>query len=81
MPEEPEPCGYRLIALQNSLFWFQILAVTIKVDVIEISVAIGDEVEEGDTLVVLESDKATMDVPSSHSAVQWLKFSLPRATN
>jgi pyruvate dehydrogenase E2 component (dihydrolipoamide acetyltransferase) len=37
------------------------------VDVIEISVAIGDEIEEGDTLLVLESDKATMDVPSSHS--------------
>ena len=38
-----------------------------EVDVIEISIAIGDQVEEGDTLVVLESDKATMDVPSSHS--------------
>lgn len=38
-----------------------------EVDLIEISIAIGDQVEEGDTLVVLESDKATMDVPSSHS--------------
>lgn len=38
-----------------------------EIDVIEISVAIGDQVEEGDTLLVLESDKATMDVPSSHS--------------
>lgn len=38
-----------------------------KVDVIEICVAVGDEVNEGDTLVVLESDKATMDVPSTHS--------------
>ena len=37
------------------------------VDVIEISVAVGDQVEEGDTLLVLESDKATMDVPSSHA--------------
>ena len=36
-----------------------------KVDLIEISVAPGDQVEEGDTLVVLESDKATMDVPST----------------
>ena len=34
-----------------------------EVDVIEISVAVGDQVEEGDTLLVLESDKATMDVP------------------
>ncbi len=38
-----------------------------KVELIEISVAVGDEVAEGDTLVVLESDKATMDVPSTHS--------------
>ena len=38
-----------------------------KVDVIEICVAVGDEVSEGDTLLVLESDKATMDVPSTHS--------------
>jgi pyruvate dehydrogenase E2 component (dihydrolipoamide acetyltransferase) len=36
-----------------------------KVEVIEISVASGDQVEEGETLVVLESDKATMDVPST----------------
>lgn len=38
-----------------------------KVELIEISIAVGDEVNEGDTLVVLESDKATMDVPSTHS--------------
>ena len=36
-----------------------------KVELIEVSVAAGDQVEEGDTLVVLESDKATMDVPST----------------
>ena len=36
-----------------------------KVELIEISVAVGDQVEEGETLVVLESDKATMDVPST----------------
>ncbi len=38
-----------------------------KVEVIEVSVAEGDEVSEGDTLVILESDKATMDIPSTHS--------------
>ena len=38
-----------------------------KVELIELTVAVGDEVEEGDTLVVLESDKATMDVPSTLS--------------
>lgn len=38
-----------------------------EIDVIEIAVSVGDQVEEGDTLIVLESDKATMDVPSSHA--------------
>ncbi len=35
-----------------------------EVEVIEISVAPGDEVSEEQALMVLESDKATMDVPS-----------------
>jgi pyruvate dehydrogenase E2 component (dihydrolipoamide acetyltransferase) len=35
-----------------------------SVDVIEISVAVGDEVAEGDSLLVLESDKASMEIPS-----------------
>jgi pyruvate dehydrogenase E2 component (dihydrolipoamide acetyltransferase) len=34
-------------------------------DVIEITVAVGDTIAEGETLVVLESDKATIDVPAS----------------
>ena len=34
------------------------------VDVIEITVAVGDQVGEGDPLMTLEGDKATMDVPS-----------------
>ncbi len=34
------------------------------VDLIEIAVAVGDRVAEGDTLIVLESDKASMEVPS-----------------
>ncbi|MBB5212275.1 dihydrolipoyllysine-residue acetyltransferase [Microbulbifer hydrolyticus] len=37
------------------------------VDVIEISVSAGDKVEEGDALIVVEGDKASMDVPSSAS--------------
>lgn len=37
------------------------------VDVIEVCVAVGDEVSEGDSLVVLESDKASMEVPSPAS--------------
>ncbi|PLW81675.1 dihydrolipoyllysine-residue acetyltransferase [Kineobactrum sediminis] len=44
------------------------------VDLIEFSVEVGDEVAEGDSLVVLESDKASMEVPSSHAGkvVKWL---------
>ncbi|AOS95642.1 Dihydrolipoyllysine-residue acetyltransferase component of pyruvate dehydrogenase complex [Microbulbifer aggregans] len=34
------------------------------VDVIEISVQAGDEVAEGDSLIVVEGDKASMDVPA-----------------
>ncbi len=37
------------------------------VDVIEISVAVGDHVNEGDSLIVLESDKASMEIPSPAS--------------
>ena len=34
------------------------------VTVIEVAVAVGDVVAEGDTLIVLESDKASMEIPS-----------------
>ena len=37
------------------------------VDVIEVSVAEGDEINEGDSLIVLESDKASMEIPSPAS--------------
>ena len=39
------------------------------VPVIEICVAVGDEVSVDDSLVVLESDKATMEVPSPSNGV------------
>ncbi|WP_251357987.1 dihydrolipoyllysine-residue acetyltransferase [Kangiella sp. TOML190] len=34
------------------------------VDVIEISVSVGDSIEKDDSLIVLETDKATMEVPA-----------------
>lgn len=34
------------------------------VEVIEISVQVGDEVAEGDSLIVLETDKASMEIPA-----------------
>lgn len=39
------------------------------VTVIEIAVSIGDSVAEGDTLIVLESDKASMEIPAPASGV------------
>ena len=39
------------------------------VDVIEVFVAVGDEVEIESPLVSLETDKAVMDVPSTHAGV------------
>ncbi|QWD61496.1 dihydrolipoyllysine-residue acetyltransferase [Polynucleobacter sp. MWH-UH25E] len=39
------------------------------VPVIEVLVKAGDKVEREQSIVVLESDKATMDVPSSHAGV------------
>ena len=39
------------------------------VDVIEVCVAVGDEISEGDSIVVLESDKASMDIPAPASGI------------
>jgi len=39
------------------------------VPVIEVLVKAGDKIDKEQSIVVLESDKATMDVPSSHSGV------------
>lgn len=36
------------------------------VEVIEVTVAVGDEIDVDDSLITLESDKASMDVPSPH---------------
>ncbi|MDD5391368.1 MAG: dihydrolipoyl dehydrogenase, partial [Gallionellaceae bacterium] len=38
-----------------------------NVDVIEILVKPGDRVQKDDSLVALESEKATMEIPSSHA--------------
>lgn len=35
-------------------------------EVSEISISIGDTIKEGDTIVVLESDKASMEIPSDY---------------
>ena len=38
-----------------------------EVDCIEVLVNVGDVIEEEDGLITLETDKATMDVPSTHA--------------
>lgn len=40
-----------------------------EVDVIDVLVAVGDEIAAEDGLITLETDKATMDVPSSHAGI------------
>ena len=40
-----------------------------NIPVIEIFVKVGDTVAVEDTLITLESDKATLDVPSSHAGI------------
>ena len=42
---------------------------TKNVDVIEVNVKPGDVINKEDTLIVVEGEKATMDVPSSHAGV------------
>ncbi len=39
------------------------------VDVIEVLVNVGDTIAEEDSLITVESDKASMDIPSSHAGV------------
>lgn len=43
------------------------------VEIVELCVAVGDEVAEGDSLLVLESDKASMEVPApaAGTVTQW----------
>jgi dihydrolipoamide dehydrogenase len=40
-----------------------------SVDVIEVLVAVGDTIAKEDSLITVESDKASMDIPSSHDGV------------
>ena len=38
-----------------------------QVDIIEVLVAVGDQIEPEDSIVTLESDKATMEIPSPYA--------------
>ena len=39
------------------------------VDIIEVAVSVGDKVEEGDSIIVLETDKASMEIPAPKAGV------------
>lgn len=41
----------------------------VEVEVIEICVAVGDVISEGDSIVVVETDKASMEIPASIAGV------------
>ena len=60
---EPEPASPATVSSEQ-LVPVPDIGTDDTVELIEISVAVGDVVAEGDSLVVLESDKASMEVPS-----------------
>lgn len=60
--EEPAPQAESVSA--SSLVDVPDIGTDDAVELIEISVKVGDTVAEGDSLVVLESDKASMEVPA-----------------
>ena len=70
---EPAPASTPTATAQSSGATLEIKVPDIGdykgVPVIEVHVKVGDSVEKEQSLVTLESDKATMDVPSSHAGV------------
>ena len=48
---------------------FQIREAQMVSRLLKSSVSVGDSVSEGDTLIVLESDKASMEIPAPASGV------------
>ena len=63
-----EPAAVETLALQSSGGIEKVVVPNTGnadgVTVIEVSIGVGDTVSEGDTLIVLESDKASMEIPS-----------------
>ena len=40
-----------------------------EVEIIEVLVSVGDQIAEEDSLITVESDKASMEIPSSHAGI------------
>lgn len=68
VPEEAvqsESADLTLLEVTESEQLFQVPDIgSDEAEIIEVSVAVGDEIDEGDTIVVLETDKASVDVPA-----------------
>ena len=67
--EEPVPAPAASAGSSVELICVPDIGTEDAVEVIEICVAKGDEITEGDSLIVLESDKASMEVPAPQSGV------------
>jgi len=63
-PETQAPAAHAPVSGQEQMVEVPDIGSDDPVELIEISVAIGDKVAEGDSLVALESDKASMEVPA-----------------
>ena len=78
-PAEPEPAAApaaESVASAEAVARVPDIGDASDVEVIEVTVAVGDVVEEGDTLIVLESDKASMEIPApSAGTIQSLAVS------
>ena len=70
-PAEPEPVAVQTAKESSSLKDIVIpdIGTEEAVEVIELLVAVGDSVTEGDSLLVLESDKASMEIPAPFTGV------------
>lgn len=66
-PAAPAPATPAVTAAADHNMLVPDIGGAADVDVIEVCVAVGDEVSEGDSLIVLETDKASMDVPAEYS--------------
>jgi pyruvate dehydrogenase E2 component (dihydrolipoamide acetyltransferase) len=67
-PAEPAPTPARVATAASEVIEVAVpdIGEDGEVDVIDVLVAVGDVIEPEDGLITLETDKATMDVPSTH---------------
>ncbi len=61
-PAAPSPVSK--VALSELLVPVPDLGGSDSVEIIEVCVAVGDDIAEGDSLIVLETDKASMEIPA-----------------